>query len=73
MITAPLIGQDDTPGGLIGSQCQPSDPLVYAPPAIQLETVTARQLEDTEASSAESDKESNAEARPTSKYNLNRA
>ena len=39
----------------------PSDPLVPAP-AIELETVTARQMEeDTEASRAESDKESNAD------------
>ena len=46
---------------------QPCDPSAPAP-AIQLETVTARQVEeDTEASSAESDKESNAEAKPTSK------
>ena len=66
MITAPLIGQDDTSGGLIGSQCQPSDPLVSAL-AIELETVTARQEEDTEASNTGSDKESNAEAKPTRK------
>ena len=53
---------------------QPSDPLVPAP-AIQLETVTARQVEDTEASSAlgwtESIMKSNTEAKPTSKITLN--
>ena len=47
---------------------QPSDP---SAPAIELETVTVGQMEEetenTEASSAESDKESNAEAKPTSK------
>ena len=48
---------------------QPSDPLVPST-AIQLETVTACQVEDTEASNTGSDKESNAEAKPTSKYNL---
>ena len=61
---------------------QPSDPLVPAP-AIELETVTARQVEeDTEASRAESDtrkiqlnfpwsdKKSNTEAKPTSRQNL---
>ena len=45
---------------------QPGDPSDTAP-AIELETVTARQEEDTEASSAESDK---GEAKPTSKYKL---
>ena len=49
---------------------QPSDPLVPSP-AIELETVTACQEEDTEASSAESDKESNEEAKPASKITLN--
>ena len=50
---------------------QPSDPLVPSP-AIELETVTACQVEeDTEASSAESDKESNEEAKPASKITLN--
>ena len=44
---------------------QPSDPS-----AIQLETVTASQVEDTAASRAESDKKINAEAKITSKYNL---
>ena len=45
---------------------QPSDPSAPAP-AIELETVTSRQVEDTEASNTGSDKESNAEAKPTSK------
>ena len=66
MITTPLIGQNDTPGGLIGSQCQLSDPLVPAL-AIQLEAVTASQVEDTEASSTESHKDSKDVAMPTSK------
>ena len=45
---------------------QPSDPS-----AIQLETVTASQVaEDVEASSAESNKESNAEAKPTSEHSI---
>ena len=44
---------------------QPTDPLA---PAIQLETVTARQRkENTEASNTGTDKKSNAEAEPTSK------
>ena len=50
----------------------PSDPLVPAP-AIELETVTTRQVEDTEASRAEQrrrSRESNAEAKPTGNYNL---
>ena len=47
---------------------QPSDP---SAPAIQLETVTASQVaEDVEASSAESNKESNAEAKPTSEHSI---
>ena len=49
----------------------PSDPLAPGP-AIELETVTAHQVEDTEnteASSAESDNESNDKAKQ-SKYNL---
>ena len=45
---------------------QPSDP---SAPAIQLETVTARQVEDTEASSAESDKKSNAKAKQSKPLN----
>ena len=51
---------------------QPSEPSAPST-AIQLETVTAIQLEEnTEASRAESQgvKESIAEAKPTSKYNI---
>ena len=49
---------------------QPSIPSALAP-AIQLEAVTAFQVEeDVEASSAESNKESSAEAKPTSEHSI---
>ena len=49
---------------------QPGDPSVTST-AIELETITTLQVEeDTEASRAKSNKKSNAEAKPTSKYKL---